>query len=178
MNFAPLVQRLNELEAQVKKGRKRATGRWALDRGEMTSAVKFLDQTGTLCGFHARTCTRVAAELGAALCERGCRQRALEQRKVADWNERYRRGEHIIKEPDAAARARRQPVAAGARSGPGLRRQGVTQFFWRQRGWQVTAVDASPVGIKLAEEAARTDGVEVDWRVDDWKASWRRDYYG
>jgi hypothetical protein len=47
-DFGPLVARLNELERQNSNGSS-ATGRWALDRQEMTSAVKFLDQTGTLC---------------------------------------------------------------------------------------------------------------------------------
>jgi hypothetical protein len=46
-DFAPLVESLNELEEErAKNGKTR--GRWTLDRSEMTSAVKFLDQTGKL----------------------------------------------------------------------------------------------------------------------------------
>ena len=62
-DFAPLVQRLNELE-QDKEREGNARGRWALDRSEMTSAVKFLDQTGTLSASTLAPQT-VAAELGA-----------------------------------------------------------------------------------------------------------------
>ncbi len=40
-------------------------------------------------------------------------------------------------------------------------------IFLAERGWQVTAVDASRVGIELARVAARERGVEVDWRVID-----------
>ena len=47
-DFTPLVARLNELEESKADGGS-ARGRWALDRSEMTSAVKFLDQAGTLC---------------------------------------------------------------------------------------------------------------------------------
>jgi hypothetical protein len=46
-DFAPLVARLNELEQHKADGGS-AEGRWALDRNEMTSAVKFLDQSGAL----------------------------------------------------------------------------------------------------------------------------------
>ena len=40
-------------------------------------------------------------------------------------------------------------------------------IFLASRGWQVTAVDASHVGIKLAKEAAQARNVKVDWRVAD-----------
>jgi 2-polyprenyl-3-methyl-5-hydroxy-6-metoxy-1,4-benzoquinol methylase len=85
---------------------------------------------------------------------------------VADWNERYSRGEHIIKEPlplllkvvDGLKPGRALDLACG----PGRH-----AIFLADRGWQVTAVDASHVGIELAKTVARTRGVEVDWRVAD-----------
>jgi hypothetical protein len=47
-DFRPLVTRLNELE-QRKTKEGGAQGAWGLDGNEMTSAVKFLDETGMLC---------------------------------------------------------------------------------------------------------------------------------
>ncbi len=64
-DFTPLVARLNELE-QYKADGGNAQGRWALDRSEMTSAVKFLDQSGTLCASTLHP-ERVAEELRAIL---------------------------------------------------------------------------------------------------------------
>jgi hypothetical protein len=66
-NFTPLVAQLNELE-QYKANGENAQGRWALDRSEMTSAVKFLDQSGTLCA-STLSPERVAEELRATLNE-------------------------------------------------------------------------------------------------------------
>jgi tellurite methyltransferase len=85
---------------------------------------------------------------------------------VADWDERYRRGEYIIKEPlpffarliDELKPGRFLDLACGT---------GRHAIFLAERGWQVTAVDSSSVGIELAKEAVRGRGVEVDWRVAD-----------
>lgn len=67
-DFSALISRLNELEQDTAQSGGAAEGRWALDRSEMTSAVKFLNQAGTL---HASTLSpdRVAAELRATLNE-------------------------------------------------------------------------------------------------------------
>ncbi|MDT4895484.1 MAG: hypothetical protein QOH25_561 [Acidobacteriota bacterium] len=66
-DFAPLIIRLNELEQRTAR-EGNAPGRWALDRSEMTSAVKFMDQTGTLCGSTLHP-ERVAEEVRATLNE-------------------------------------------------------------------------------------------------------------
>lgn len=85
---------------------------------------------------------------------------------MADWNERYSRGEHIIKEPlPLLARA-----VCGLQPGRALDLAcgtGRHAIFLAERGWQVTAVDASHVGIEIAKGLARVRGVEVDWRVAD-----------
>jgi hypothetical protein len=65
-DFTSLVARLNELEQQKAKAAGAPEGRWALDRSEMTSAVKFLNETGTLCS-STLTPERVAEELRAEL---------------------------------------------------------------------------------------------------------------
>jgi tellurite methyltransferase len=85
---------------------------------------------------------------------------------VADWNERYSRGEHITTEPlpllvravDKLRAGRALDLACGT---------GRHAIFLAERGWEVTAVDASDVGIELAQAEARRRGVHVDWRVSD-----------
>ncbi len=85
---------------------------------------------------------------------------------MTDWNERYRRGEQIIKEPlpllarlaDELRPGRALDLACGA---------GRHSILLAERGWQVVAVDASSVGIEIAKTSARVRGVEVDWRVAD-----------
>jgi hypothetical protein len=66
-DFNPLIARLNELE-QRNAEQPDVQGHWALDEREMTSAVKFMDQSGVLCASTLSPET-VAAELRAALYE-------------------------------------------------------------------------------------------------------------
>lgn len=85
---------------------------------------------------------------------------------MTDWDERYTRGEHIIKEPmpllvrvvDELKPGRALDLACGT---------GRHAIFLAERGWQVTAVDSSRVGIELARGTARERGAQVDWRVAD-----------
>jgi tellurite methyltransferase len=85
---------------------------------------------------------------------------------VPDWNERYRRGEHATDEPsrllvrvvDRLTPGRALDVACGV---------GRHAIFLAEKGWQVTAVDASVVGIEITERRARERGVAVDARVAD-----------
>jgi hypothetical protein len=67
-DFTELVERLNELERSSEGGAGGVRGRWTLDGEELASAVKFLDQTGTLCA-SALSPERVARETRAALGE-------------------------------------------------------------------------------------------------------------
>lgn len=66
-DFKALVARLNELERRGAHG-ETAQGRWALDGQEMTSALKFMDQSGTLCASTLAP-EEVAEEMRAALKE-------------------------------------------------------------------------------------------------------------
>jgi tellurite methyltransferase len=85
---------------------------------------------------------------------------------VADWNERYSSGEQILKEPQPLLMrvagelepGRALDLACGA---------GRHAVFLAERGWQVTAVDASIAGIELARNEASKRGLNVDWRVAD-----------
>jgi hypothetical protein len=65
-DFTRLVTRLNELEQREAAKANGPSGRWALDANEMTSAVKFLDASQTLCA-SALSPEMVAAELRAEL---------------------------------------------------------------------------------------------------------------
>ncbi|HKR00667.1 MAG TPA: DUF6687 family protein [Pyrinomonadaceae bacterium] len=64
-DFGPIIARLNELEENALSG-KGSKGRWAVDRSEMTSAVKFLDRSGRLCASKLPPDT-VAEEMRGAL---------------------------------------------------------------------------------------------------------------
>jgi tellurite methyltransferase len=85
---------------------------------------------------------------------------------VADWDERYSRGEHATTEPsrllvraaEALAPGRALDVACGT---------GRHAIFLAERGWQVTAVDASGVGIEMTEKRARARGVAIEAHVAD-----------
>ncbi len=85
---------------------------------------------------------------------------------MADWNERYARGEHATHEPSRLlVRAtenllpgRALDVACGA---------GRHAVFLAEQGWRLTAVDASHVGIEITKARALVSGVDVDARVAD-----------
>lgn len=88
---------------------------------------------------------------------------------MADWDERYRRKKHIVSGPMPllVRVASELPPGSALDLACGTGRHAI---FLAERGWQVTAVDASRVGIELAKEAAHERGVEVDWRVIDFES--------
>ncbi len=85
---------------------------------------------------------------------------------MADWDERYRRGEHASDKPHALlvrASETRSPgraldVACGA---------GRHAIYLAEHGWDVVAVDSSSVAIALMCERAAARGVTVEARVAD-----------
>jgi SAM-dependent methyltransferase len=83
---------------------------------------------------------------------------------MPDWDERYRRGEHINYEPAPLL----LQAAAGLPPGQALDvacGTGRNALWLARQGWQVTAVDASAVGVGLAQD--RAGSLAVDWRVAD-----------
>lgn len=85
---------------------------------------------------------------------------------MADWDERYSRGDHATLEPNALL----VRVAENLRPGRALDLAcgaGRHALFLARGGWQVVAVDASRVGIELTRERAREMRVEVDARRAD-----------
>ena len=85
---------------------------------------------------------------------------------MSDWDERYRRGEHATVEPsrlliravEQLAAGRALDIACGA---------GRHALYLASRGWRVTAVDASRVGVELMQARARSLGLKLDARVAD-----------
>jgi SAM-dependent methyltransferase len=85
---------------------------------------------------------------------------------MADWDERYSRGEHATLEPNPllvrVAETLPAGVALDVACGAGRH-----ALYLAERGWRVTAVDASKVGIEITRERARVLGVDLDARVAD-----------
>lgn len=84
---------------------------------------------------------------------------------MADWDERYRRGEYsdeplplVVRAASMFAPGRALDVACGA---------GRHALHLAGRGWRVTAVDASRAAIEILETKARERGLTVDARVAD-----------
>jgi len=85
---------------------------------------------------------------------------------VTDWNERYSRGEQVTSEPNSllkrAVRSRSPGRALDIACGAGRH-----AIYLASKGWDVTAVDSSRVGIDLLIERARACGVYVETHVAD-----------
>ncbi|MCA1632732.1 MAG: methyltransferase domain-containing protein [Acidobacteria bacterium] len=94
---------------------------------------------------------------------------------MADWDERYRRGEHATDEPSRLLVRAVEEFAAqvGGESFGGRRAldlacgAGRHALFLAGLGFQVTAVDASRAGIELTLARARERDLSVDARVAD-----------
>lgn len=82
------------------------------------------------------------------------------------WDARYRSGPITAGDPswlldlgeDLPSQGRALDVAAGA---------GRVSVWLARRGFEVTAIDISPVGLALAREAAADEGVQIATRVTD-----------
>jgi tellurite methyltransferase len=85
---------------------------------------------------------------------------------MADWDERYGKGEHATLEPNPLLRRVADALPAGVALDIACG-AGRHSLYLAQRGWGVTAVDASKVGIEITKERARALGVELDARVAD-----------
>jgi tellurite methyltransferase len=91
---------------------------------------------------------------------------ALGKSQMANWDERYRRGEHlnaaplplVMKAATYGWPGRALDLACGV---------GRHALWLAEQGWQVTAVDASAVAIELLQQRAAERGVNVDARVAD-----------
>ena len=89
---------------------------------------------------------------------------------AAAWDLRYDRAElvwtaepnrFLVEEAAGLAPGRALDLACG---------EGRNAVWLAQRGWRVTGVDFSSVGIRKAHELAARQGVEVEWAVADLTA--------
>ena len=86
---------------------------------------------------------------------------------MADWDERYRRGEHASEEPHRLLARALEQFARPGRALDLASGAGRHALFLAERGWRVVAVDSSRVGVELTRERARRRGVEVETHVAD-----------
>jgi SAM-dependent methyltransferase len=85
---------------------------------------------------------------------------------LANWDERYKKGEHsslaphplLIRFAENAAPGSALDLACGA---------GRHALFLAERGWRVTAVDASPVAIQIMLDHARERGLTISAHAAD-----------
>jgi SAM-dependent methyltransferase len=85
---------------------------------------------------------------------------------MTDWDERYKRGEHINDEPE------RLVVQFASQFRPGLALDlacgaGRHALWLAGRGWKVTAVDSSPAAIEILRRNTPEKGVTIDARIAD-----------
>lgn len=85
---------------------------------------------------------------------------------IEQWNQRYRAGEQLFAEPSPLVTCysrelepgRALDLACGA---------GRNSLYLAKQGWQVAAVDGSPLAIEVLQERAREQKLNVDARVAD-----------
>ena len=85
---------------------------------------------------------------------------------MADWNKRYREGEHLKDEPHALITT----FASSAQPGQALDLAcgaGRHALWLAEHGWTVTAVDSSQIAIEFLQEQCRARGVAVQSVVAD-----------
>ena len=85
---------------------------------------------------------------------------------MANWDERYQSGEHGNDEPHPLV-VRAASLFTPGRALDVVCGAGRHALLLVERGWQVTAVDASSVAIEMLQTRAAERGLEIDARVAD-----------
>ncbi|WOP17664.1 class I SAM-dependent methyltransferase [Raineyella sp. LH-20] len=92
---------------------------------------------------------------------------------AVDWDRRYAERDHLWRaDPHEVVAS----IATGLTPGRALdvaAGEGRHAIWLAQRGWEVTAIDFSAVGLAKGEAEARRRGLEITWVVDDittWEA--------
>lgn len=86
---------------------------------------------------------------------------------MADWDERYSRGDYATLEPSPLLARAVELCGGGGRTLDLACGAGRHALLLAARGFGVTAVDASRAGVELLRERARKRGLDVDARVAD-----------
>jgi SAM-dependent methyltransferase len=79
------------------------------------------------------------------------------------WDERYRTGAYTDRKHPTALLAEWMPQLAPGRALDVACGAGRNSVYLAANGWQVDAVDISPVGLQRARDNAATEHVEVQW---------------
>lgn len=89
-------------------------------------------------------------------------------RQAADWDDRYREKDDAIwsGRPNGRLVVEVTDLAPGRALDVGCG-EGADAIWLAQRGWDVVAVDVSPLAVERARAAAQQAGVVVDWVCDD-----------
>jgi tellurite methyltransferase len=85
---------------------------------------------------------------------------------IEQWNQRYRAGEQLFTEPSPLVTRFSQELKTG-RALDLACGVGRNSLYLAEHGWQVTAVDGSPLAIEILTERARGRNLTVDARVVD-----------
>ena len=85
---------------------------------------------------------------------------------IEQWNERYRAAEQLFSEPSPLVTRFSHELDPGRAldlaCGPGR-----NSLYLAKQGWQVTAVDGSPLAIEILRERTRERNLLIDARVAD-----------
>ena len=85
---------------------------------------------------------------------------------MADWNQRYKKGEHANDGPHPLVTSVAAKLPAG-RALDAACGTGRHALWLAAHGWQVTAVDSSSAGIEILQERAREQRVRIDPVIAD-----------
>lgn len=86
--------------------------------------------------------------------------------RAEDWDARYAAAQQWSDEPNALA-ARLLAQATPGRALDVAAGEGRMALWLARRGWSVTALDFSDVGLARGRERAAGLGLDIDWRVAD-----------
>jgi len=89
---------------------------------------------------------------------------------IEQWNQRYRAGEQLFTETSPLVTRFSQELKIG-RALDLACGAGRNSLYLAEQGWQVTAVDGSPLAIEILQERAREQELNVDARVADLEHS-------
>jgi tellurite methyltransferase len=87
----------------------------------------------------------------------------MSQEERLKWDERYRTGAYTDRTHATALLAEWLPQLARGRALDVACGAGRNSLYLAANGWQVDAVDISPVGLERARQSAAAQGVEVCW---------------
>jgi SAM-dependent methyltransferase len=87
----------------------------------------------------------------------------MSQEDRLKWDDRYRSGAYADREYPAQLLAEWEPKLARGRALDVACGAGRNSLFLAAAGWQVDAIDISPVGLARAEETASSRGLKVRW---------------